>query len=412
MVKRVVITGLGAVTPVGIGKEELWDSVKNGRSGVSYITRFDTSEFPTKIGAEVKDFNAEDYVDKKTAKRMGRFTQYAIAGTRMAMEDSGINLDKLNRNRLGVILGCGIGGMETMEDQFNVLHTKGPKKVSPFFIPMMIGNMAAGKIAMMYNARGINETVVTACASGTNAVGDGFRVIQRGEVDVVITGGAESAITPIALAGFCAMKALSTRNCEPEKASRPFDKERDGFVMGEGSGILILEELEHALSRGARIYAEVVGYGASSDAYHMTAPAPDGAGAALAIKRAIEDAGITPDRVNYINAHGTSTGLNDKFETAAIKSVFKDSAKKVAVSSTKSITGHLLGAAGGVEGVVLALSISEGYIPPTMNYSVPDEECDLDYVPNVGRDADIEYGMSNSFGFGGHNAVVLFKKYK
>lgn len=412
MVKRVVITGLGAVTPVGIGKEELWDSVKNGRSGVSYITRFDTSEFPTKIGAEVKDFNAEDYVDKKTAKRMGRFTQYAIAGTRMAMEDSGINLDKLNRNRLGVILGCGIGGMETMEDQFNVLHTKGPKKVSPFFIPMMIGNMAAGKIAMMYNARGINETVVTACASGTNAVGDGFRVIQRGEVDVVITGGAESAITPIALAGFCAMKALSTRNGEPEKASRPFDKERDGFVMGEGSGILILEELEHALSRGARIYAEVVGYGASSDAYHMTAPAPDGAGAALAIKRAIEDAGITPDRVNYINAHGTSTGLNDKFETAAIKSVFKDSAKKVAVSSTKSITGHLLGAAGGVEGVVLALSISEGYIPPTMNYSVPDEECDLDYVPNVGRDADIEYGMSNSFGFGGHNAVVLFKKYK
>jgi 3-oxoacyl-[acyl-carrier-protein] synthase II len=411
MKRRVVITGLGAVTPVGLGIESMWKQLKEGKSGVSYITRFDTTDFPSKIGAEIKNFNAEDYIDKKEARRMDRFVQYAIAATKMAIEDSSLNTEELDNSRFGVILGCGIGGMETMEEQFDTLFSKGPKRISPFFIPMMIGNMAAGQISMKYNARGVNETITTACASGTNAVGDALKVIQRGDADVIVTGGTEAAITPISVAGFCSMKALSTRNDEPEKASRPFEKDRDGFVIGEGSGILILEEYEHARKRGARIYAEVAGYGASADAYHITAPAPGGAGAALAMTRAIEDAGITPDRIDYINAHGTSTGYNDKFETEAIKSVFKDRAGKVAVSSTKSMTGHLLGAAGGVEGVILALAIKNGYIPPTINYDTADPECDLDYVPNKGREAIIEYGMSNSFGFGGNNAVVVFRKY-
>lgn len=411
MNKRVVITGLGAVTPLGTGVDKLWEGLKQGKSGVSYITRFDTSAYPVTIGAEVKDFNPEDYIDKKDSKRMDRFTRYAVAAAKMAIEDSSIDVNKIESSRFGVILGCGIGGMETMEEQFDVLHSKGPKRISPFFIPMMIGNMAPGQIAMMYNAMGINEAVVTACASGTNAIGDAFKVIQRGDADVMITGGCEASITPISVAGFCSMKALSTRNDEPEKASRPFDKERDGFVIGEGSGILVLEELEHALKRGAKIYAEAAGYGSSSDAYHMTAPAPDGKGAALAMKLALNDAGITPSMVDYINAHGTSTELNDKLETLAIKSVFGDYAKSVAVSSTKSMTGHLLGAAGGVEGIILALSIKNSFIPPTINYTTPDDECDLDYVPNYGRDAKIRYGMSNSFGFGGHNAVIIFKEY-
>lgn len=411
MKKRVVITGLGAVTPVGTGIDKMWKNLCSGKSGIAPITRFDTADYPTKIGAEVKDFNAEDYIDKKEARRMDRFTQYAVAGAKMAIEDSGLKTDELDSDRFGVILGCGIGGMETMEDQFGTLFSKGPKRVSPFFIPMMIGNMAAGQISMLYNAKGINETIVTACASGTNSIGDAFKVIERGDADVMITGGTEASITPIGVAGFCSMKALSTRNDEPEKASRPFDKERDGFVIGEGSGILILEELEHALKRGAKIYAEVAGYGASSDAYHMTAPSPEGEGAALAIRRALCDAGIEPSMVSYINAHGTSTELNDKLETKAIKSVFGEYAPKVPVSSTKSMTGHLLGAAGGIEGVILALSIKNKFIPPTINYDNKDEECDLDYVPNTGRSLDVNYAMSNSFGFGGHNAVIILKNY-
>jgi len=412
MKKRVVITGLGAVSPLGTGVEKLWEGLKGCKSGVSYITRFDASDYPTKIAAEVKDFNAEDYIDRKEAKRMDRFTQYAIAGAKMAVDDSGLKVDEIDSSRFGTILGCGIGGMETMEDQFNTLFTKGPKRISPFFIPMMIGNMAAGQISMLYKARGINETIVTACASGTNAIGDAFKVIQRGDADVVITGGTEASITPISVAGFCSMKALSSRNDQPEKASRPFDKERDGFIIGEGCGILILEELEHALKRGAKIYAEVAGYGSSSDAYHMTAPSPDGAGAALAMKKALDDANITPDMIDYINAHGTSTELNDKLETMAIKSVFGEHARKIAISSTKSMTGHLLGAAGGLEGLILSLSIKNGFVPPTINYENKDENCDLDYVPNKGRSMQIEYGMSNSFGFGGHNAVIIFKKYQ
>lgn len=412
MKKRVVITGLGAVTPLGTGTDKLWEALKSGKSGVSLITSFDTTDFSTKIAAEVKDFNAEDFIDKKEARRMDKFTQYAVAGAKMAVEDSGLDIEKLDSEMFGVILGCGIGGMHTMEEQFETLFSKGPKRISPFFVPMMIANMAAGQVSMMFNAKGINETVVTACASSTNAIGDAFKAIQRGDADVIITGGAEAAITPIAVAGFCSMKALSTRNDDPEKASRPFDAERDGFVMGEGSGILILEELEHALERNAKIYAEVAGYGASSDAYHMTAPAPNGEGAAIAIQKALKDAVIKPEMVDYINAHGTSTDYNDKFETMAIKSVFGEHASKLAVSSTKSMTGHLLGAAGGVEGVILALTIKNEYIPPTINYTNKDEECDLDYVPNIGREAHVEYGMSNSFGFGGHNAVIIFRSYR
>lgn len=411
MRRRVVITGLGAVSPFGCGIEKLWDSIKQGKSGVSFITRFDTSDYPTRIAAEVKDFNAEEYIDKKTARHMDRFTQYAVVSADMAVKDSGIVIEEIDRTRFGVILGSGIGGMETMGDQYETLFSKGPKRVSPFFIPMMIGNMAAGQVSMRFGALGINETIVTACASATNAIGDAFRAIQRGEADVMITGGSEAGITPIGLAGFSSLKALSTHNDEPEKASRPFDKNRDGFVMGEGAGILILEELEHAQKRGAKIYCEMSGYGASSDAYHMTAPAPDGSGAALAMKKAVEDAGITPDRVQYINAHGTSTEYNDRLETLAIKKVFGEYAYKIAVSSTKSMTGHLLGASGGLEGAILALSIKNSFAPPTINYQEKDEECDLDYVPNAGRSMDIEYGMSNSFGFGGHNAVILFKKY-
>lgn len=411
MERRVVVTGLGAVSPLGCGVDKLWDGIKQGKSGVSFITRFDTSDYPTKIAGEVKNFNVEEFIDRKAARHMDRFAQFAVSSADMAVKDSKIIIEKLDRTRFGVILGSGIGGMETMGDQYNTLFSKGPKRISPFFIPMMIGNMAAGHVSMRFGALGINETIVTACASATNAIGDAFRAIQRDEADVMITGGAEAGITPIGFAGFSSMKALSTYNDEPERASRPFDKSRDGFVMGEGAGILILEELEHAKDRGARIYCEMSGYGASSDAYHMTAPAPDGSGAVLAMKKAIIDAGISPDKVQYINAHGTSTVYNDKLETLAIKKVFGEYAYRLAVSSTKSMTGHLLGASGGIEGVILALSIKNSFAPPTINYKDSDEECDLDYVPNAGRSMDIEYGMSNSFGFGGHNAVIIFKKY-
>ena len=412
MEKRVVVTGLGAVTPVGLGKDRFWASIKDGISGIGEITKFDTEGYECTIAAEVKDFVPGDFMDKKEARRMDTFTQYAVAGARMALEDGGVDLGRVDKDRLGIILGSGIGGIETLESQFRVLIEKGQSRISPFFIPMMISNMAAGQMAIAFGARGPNETVVTACASGTNAAGDAFRVIQRGDADMVITGGTEAAVTPIAVAGFCSMKALSTRNHDPRGASRPFDGERDGFVLGEGCGILILEELNHALKRGARIYAELVGYGRTADAYHITAPAPGGAGAASAMEKALEDAGITPDRIDYINAHGTSTKYNDQFETEAIKQVFGEHAYKLAISSTKSVTGHLLGAAGGIEAIAAVLAIHEGFVPPTMNYTTPDPDCDLDYTPNKGVKRNIDYAISNSLGFGGHNATICFKRFE
>ena len=411
MKKRVVITGLGIVSPVGIGKMPFWDSISNGKSGVGHITRFDTEGFPTKIAAEVKDFDPEAYIDKKEAKRMDRFTQYAAAGSKMAIEDSGLNLDDVNKERFGVVLGSGIGGLETFEEQHEKYLSKGPKRISPFFIPMMIGNMAAGQVAIMFGAKGPNETIVTACASSTNAIGDSFKIIQRGDADIIITGGTEASITPMALGGFSSMKALSTNNDNPQGASRPFDQNRDGFVMGEGAGILILEELEHAKKRGARIYGEVVGYGFTCDAHHMTSPAENGEGASKAMEIAINDANMCYDKIDYINAHGTSTDLNDRIETLAIKNVFKEHSYKLKISSTKSMTGHLLGAAGGIEACVCALSIHEDFIPPTINYSTEDKDCDLDYVPNIGVRQQVNYALSNSLGFGGHNATLVFKKY-
>lgn len=410
MKKRVVVTGLGIVSSLGNDKNEFWNNIINGISGIDFIERFNTEQFNVKIGAEVKKFNIEEFIDKKEARRMDRNAQYAIAASISAIRDSGIETDTIDRKRMGVILGCGVGGIETFEEQANVFKEKGAKRISPFFVPMMIANMAAGQVAMALDARGINETIVTACASGTNAIGDAFRVIQRGEADIMITGGTEAAITPMAVAGFSSMKALST-NPDPKLASRPFDKDRDGFVMGEGAGILVMEELEHALNRGAAIYAEIVGYGASCDAYHMTSPDPEGKGAAQAMELALSDAGISGNDISYINAHGTSTNYNDRFETLAIKNVFGDGAYEIPVSSTKSMTGHLLGAAGGVEGVILALTIKNNIIPPTINYNTVDENCDLNYVPNKSITETVNYGMSNSFGFGGHNAVIVMKKY-
>lgn len=412
MKRRIVVTGIGVVSPVGIGKEEFWNSIKEGNSGVDYITRFDTGEYNTKIAAEVKNFNAKDYIDKKEAKRMDRFTQYAVVASKLAIEDAEINLEKLNKERFGVVLGSGVGGIETLENQHDTLLNKGPKRISPFFIPMMISNMAAGQISIFFGAKGPNETVVTACASSTNAIGDAFKIIQRGDADIIITGGAEASITPLSLAGFSSMRALSTNNENPQEASRPFDQNRDGFVMGEGSAILILEELEHALNRGARIYGELVGYGCSADAYHITAPDEEGTGAMSAMKSAIKDASIKPEDIDYINAHGTSTEYNDKIETLAIKKVFGEHAYKLKVSSTKSMTGHLLGAAGGLEGCVCALSVYEDFIPPTINYKTKDENCDLDYVPNKGINKKVGFALSNSLGFGGHNATIIIKKYE
>jgi len=411
MKKRVVITGLGILSPNGLGKEAFWDALKEGKSGVDNITRFDTDGFSTTIAAELKDFSIEEYLDKKEAKRMDRFTQYAVVASKLAIEDASINPININKERFGVILGSGIGGIGTFEEQHKNLLERGPKRVSPFFIPMMIANMAAGQISIMFGARGVNETIVTACASSTNAVGDAFKMIQRGDADIIISGGTEASITPMALAGFSAMKALSTNNKNPSGASRPFDKDRDGFVMGEGAGILILEELDHALKRGANIYGEIIGYGMTSDAFHITAPADNGEGAARAISLALRDANICHNKIDYINAHGTSTEYNDKFETAAIKTVFKEHAYQLKVSSTKSMTGHLLGAAGGIEACVCALSVSRDYIPPTINYTSKDNECDLDYVPNKGIYQKVNYAISNSLGFGGHNASIIIKKY-
>ncbi|KXZ39629.1 3-oxoacyl-[acyl-carrier-protein] synthase II [Alkalithermobacter thermoalcaliphilus JW-YL-7 = DSM 7308] len=411
MKKRVVITGIGCVTPIGIGKEKYWNSLKEGFCGIDKITRFDTSDYTTKIAAEVKDFTPEDYIEKKEAKRMDRFTQYAVAAAKLALDDSGINLDSVDPNKLGVIIGSGVGGIETLEQQHIKLLDKGPNRVSPFFVPMMITNMAAGQVSIMFKAKAINSSIVTACASATHAIGEAYKVIQRSDANIIFAGGSESPITPLAVAGFCTMKAMSTRNDDPKTASRPFDRDRDGFVMGEGAGILILEELEHALNRNATIYAEIVGYGATADAYHITAPAEGGEGAARAMQMALEDGNIPKEEVDYINAHGTSTPYNDKNETMAIKSVFKDHAYNLCVSSTKSMTGHLLGAAGAVEAIACALAIKEGFIPPTMNIQNQDPELDLNYVPNKGIKKDVRYALSNSLGFGGHNATLAFKKY-
>lgn len=412
MSKRVVITGLAAISPVGTGIDKFWDALVNGRTGIGPLTRFPAEQYPTRIAGEVKDFDPSLYIDKKEAKRMDRFTQYAVAGAKMAIEDAKIDLDQLEKDRVGVILGSGIGGIETMEESCRVLAEKGPGRVSPFFVPMMIGNMAAGQVAIALGVTGPNITVVTACASGTNAIGDAFKLIQRGGAEVVLAGGTEASITPLAFAGFCSMRALSTNNEEPEKASRPFDAHRDGFVMGEGAGVVVLESLEHAQERGARIYAEVLGYGSTADAHHITAPAPGGVGAARSMQEAINDAGIKADEVDYINAHGTSTDMNDKYETMAIKAVFGEHANKLAISSTKSMTGHLLGAAGGIEFIAMTLAVVNDLVPPTINLEHPDPECDLDYVPNVARKMQVDYALSNSLGFGGHNATVLIGKYK
>jgi 3-oxoacyl-[acyl-carrier-protein] synthase II len=403
---------LGLVTPVGIGVEQTWASLCAGKSGVGEITRFDTSGYQTKIAAEVKDFKPQDFMPKKDANRVEPFIAFALAATRMAIEDSGLVIDSSNEARVGTITGCGLGGLRFMEDTVHRVTTMGPKRVSPFFIPMMIGNMAPGMISIHFGAKGPNSSLATACAAGTHAVGNSFRLIQDGAADAMITGGTEAVISPSCIAGFNSMKALSTRNDEPAKASRPFDRDRDGFVIGEGGGILILEALDHALDRGARIYAEITGYGMTGDGYHMTSPAPDGNGAVRCMKAAIMDAKLDHDQIDYINAHGTSTELNDLYETRAIKAVFKEHAYSLAVSSTKSMTGHLLGGAGGVETVFTALTVTNDIIPPTINFDHPAEECDLDYIPNTVRPAAVEHAMTNSFGFGGTNGTLILSKYK
>ena len=411
MNRRVVVTGVGLITPLGIGVDETWDGLCTGKSGVGEITKFNAENYPVRIAAEVKGFNNADWLPTKEAKRTELFIAYAIAATRMAMEDSGLEITESNSQRVGVITGCGLGGLQIMERTINLVSDRGPKRVSPFFIPMMIGNMAPGMISIHFGAKGPNASLATACAAGTHAVGDSFKLVQNGVVDAMITGGVESVVTQTCIAGFNAMKALSTRNDDPEKASRPFDKDRDGFVVGEGCGIMIIESLEHALDRGADIYAEIAGYGMSGDGHHLTAPPPDGDGAVRCMQAAIDDAGVTYKVVDYINAHGTSTPLNDLYETRAIKTVFKDKAYSIPVSSTKSMTGHLLGGAGGIETVFTALSLHHGIIPPTINYDTADNECDLDYVPNVAREQKITYAMTNSFGFGGTNATLLLKAY-
>jgi len=410
--RRVVITGLGIVSPLGTGVKKAWNGAISSASGIREITRFDAKNFPVRIAGEVPDFDPLGVIEKKELKKMDFFIQYALYAAVKAFEDSGLEIEENNAERVGVYIGAGIGGLPAIEHWHDVLREKGPDRITPFFIPMVIINLASGQVSIRLGAKGPNSCAVTACATGTHSIGDAFRIIKRGEADCMIAGGTESTITPLCIAGFNAMKALSTRNGEPTRASRPFDKERDGFVVGEGAGVLVLEELEGAKKRGAKIYAEIAGYGANSDAYHITMPAPDGTGAARCMELAIEDAKIPPGGVDYINAHGTSTYYNDLYETKAIKKVFGEHAKKLAVSSTKSMTGHLLGAAGGVEAVFTALAIKTGIIPPTVNYENPDPECDLDYVPNTARDAGIRAALSNSFGFGGTNAVLAFKRFE
>ena len=409
--RRVVVTGLGAVTPLGIGVGPTWEAVLAGRSGVGRITKFDPSGFSTTIAAEVKGFVPEDYIDRKEVKRMDPFIHLAMASAHFAMGDAGLTIDEKLAPCVGVYMGSGLGGLTTLERYHQAYLEEGVRKISPFFIPMLISNLAPGQIAIRYGAKGPNITTATACAASSHAIGEGFEAIRRGVCDVAIAGGSESTITPMGLGGFCAMKALSTRNDDPTGASRPFDKDRDGFVMGEGSAMLIFEELGFARQRGARIYAELCGYGASGDAHHVTAPAPGGEGAARCMRAAIEDARVDPDKIDVINAHGTSTPYNDLYETMAIKTVFGDHARKLMVTSTKSMTGHLLGAAGAVEGVLSVLTISERAVPPTINYTTPDPDCDLDYVPNSARRREVRYVLSNSFGFGGTNSCLLFGKF-
>ena len=410
MEKRVVITGMGAITPIGNNVEDFWKGIEEGKCGIDEITLFDTTEYKVKLAAEVKNYNPEDYFERKEAKRMDRFSQFAVIAAREAWKDSKLEKDKQDMEKVGVILGSGIGGLGTIEKDNAVLQEKGPDRLSPMYIPMCIVNMATGNVAIDIGAKGQSISMVTACASGTHCIGESYRMIKHGYQDIAIAGGTEASITPSGIAGFTNIKALS-QSQDKNRASIPFDKERNGFVMGEGAGILILEELEHAKARGAKIYAEIVGYGATSDAYHITSPAPGGEGGARAMILAMQDANVTPDQVTYVNAHGTSTHLNDSCETSAVKTAFGESAKKVMVSSTKSNTGHLLGAAGGVEAVVCAKTIQDSFVPPTINYKVPDEECDLDVVPNEGRNVEVNYAMSNSLGFGGHNCSILLKKY-
>lgn len=410
--KRVVVTGLGLITPVGIGVDKSWAALVQGKSGIRRITRFDASVFQTQIAGEVDGFNPEDYIEIKEVKKMDRFIHFGVAASTMAMRDSGLKIDEQNAGRVGVFVGAGMGGLPAIEHYHKVLLEKGPRRITPFFIPMLIINLAAGQISIKLGAKGPNSAPATACATGSHAIGDAFKVIERGDADAMIAGGTESCITPMGIGGFNAMKALSTRNDEPERASRPFDRDRDGFIMGEGSGILLIEELNHALARKARIYAEIVGYGLTGDAYHITSPAPGGEGAVRCMAMAIKDAGSDVSQVDYINAHGTSTKHGDELETAAIKTVFKEHAYRVPISSTKSMIGHLLGAAGGVEAVICVLSIYNGLIPPTINLDNPDSDCDLDYVPHKARKANVRYAMSNSFGFGGTNACLLFKNFE
>jgi 3-oxoacyl-[acyl-carrier-protein] synthase II len=409
--KRVVVTGLGAVTPVGIGVEESWENLLKGRSGIGPITHFDARPFRTRIAGEVKNFKAEDFVSQKMVRRLDVFVHFALAAARMAMEQSGLKITPELSPYVGVVTGCGLGGLKTLEDTHTLLLSRGPDRISPFFIPMLIANMAPGQIAIEYQAKGPNLSIETACAAGNHAIGDSYKLIQRGAAKAMICGGVEAVITPLAVGGFNAMRALSTRNDEPEKASRPFDKDRDGFVIAEGSGILVLEELEFARDRGAPILAEIVGYGLTGDAYHMTAPSPDGDGAVRCMQMALKDAGMKPEEIDYINAHGTSTDLNDAAETLAIKAVFQEHSRKLAVSSTKSMTGHLLGGAGGVEAVFTVMTVKEGILPPTINLENPDPQCDLDYVPNQARKSEVKAAMTNSFGFGGTNAVLIFKPF-
>jgi 3-oxoacyl-[acyl-carrier-protein] synthase II len=410
--KRVVVTGVGLVTALGTGTEETWKGLCEGRSGVAQISRFDTAQFSTRIAAEVKDFDPLKWFDKKDVKKMDFFIHYAVAAADFAMQQAGLTIDPEWAERAGVFIGSGIGGFTVIEREHKALLEGGPRKISPFFIPSSIINLAAGQVSIRFGARGPNSAPCTACSSGAHAVGDAFRVVSRGDADVMIAGGSEAAITPMGVGGFAAMRALSTRNEEPTRASRPFDKDRDGFVVGEGAGVLVLEELEFARKRGARIIAELVGYGMSGDAYHITLPPEDGRGAHRVMLNALTDAGVSPEEVGYINAHGTSTPPNDKIETRAIKHLFGDYAKKVPVSSTKSMIGHLLGAAGAVEAGITALVVERGIIPPTINYETPDPDCDLDYVPNKMREATVRYALSNSFGFGGTNASLLFKKFE
>jgi 3-oxoacyl-[acyl-carrier-protein] synthase II len=409
--RRVVVTGMGLVIPTGIGVETAWKNVCEGKSGIGLLTRFDTNGFETKIAAEVKNFNPELYIDKKEIKKMDLFIHFAIAATKEALEDAQLAITPENSEQIGVIVGTGLGGLPSLERYHKILLEKGPGRISPFFIPMLIANLASGQIAIQFGPKGPNTCVVTACATGAHCIGDAFRAIVYGDAEAMITGGTEANITPLTIGGFNAMKALSTRNDDPEKACRPFEKNRDGFVVAEGSGIVILEELQFALKRNAKIYAEIVGYGYTSDAYHITAPSPDGDGAVRCMRMAIKDAGLKPEEINYINAHGTSTPLNDLTETVAIKTTFSGHAKKIPVSATKSMTGHLLGAAGSTEAIFTILSIRDGILPPTINYEEPDPQCDLDYVPNVARRQPLNIAMSNAFGFGGTNATLVFKKY-